>query len=1136
MLFPMGQTSTTPYLNFRVSFLAFMLALLLPAFLQAQQVNVTVTGTNVTCFGFNNGTATANPSGGWFPYTYLWSNGATTQTITGLGPGTYCVTVTDIDLGTGTGCITITQPPALGVTVSCTSQICDNVPDGTAGAVPNGGTPPYSYLWSNGAVTPQISGLVAGIYTATVTDAKGCTVSGSCEVGFWDEGIWLMDTSTNVTCFGFNNGTAHVSVMSGTPPYTYVWSNGVTAQSNNNFHDIFNLAPGTYTVTVTDNNGCSNFTSVIVTQPSQLVCTPSTLPANCGLLGTATITATGGTPPYSYNWSNGQTSPSIAVPPGTYTATVTDSKGCTCSSSVTVINNNNQLNVTVTPTVPAGCAVGGSASATVSGGSGNYAYTWDNGQTTATATNLAAGPHKVTVVDLSTGCQGIGMVTIVVAPPLVPTATATGPATCLMGGTATASATGGVGPYTFKWDNMQMTANATNLLAGQHSVTVTDASGCVGIALVTIASVGLPVVTTMVLSNATCLAGGSAKATATGGSGSGYTYLWSVSAGSQTTATAINLPPGTHNVTVTDSNGCSAVGMVTIIPVGVPVATIPNPTPSACGNNTGSATVNASGGTPGYTYKWSNPAMSTTATVSNLAPGTYTVTVTDSAGCTATASVSISASLPPNVMICASYNANCSTPGGATACVSGGTPGYTYHWSNGSTTAAVANLNQGTYTVTVSDAAMCTATASVTIGIVNDGIKIGDWVWYDNDMNGHQHPSLETGVPNVTVMLIKPGPDGIFGNGDDIIAGTTTTDGTGHYFFDCVTPGTYILMFSGIPAGYVWTIKDGPNNDCEDSDVKQNGKTSQFTITANQPDDLCFDGGITIVCNNVTNAGVICCAQTICEGETPAPIVGTVPPSGGSGPLQYQWLQFIQIGSADPEWVGIPGATGSSYQPGPLFENAKYMRCARREGCPFLESNIITITVLPAGSPGCDGFTMDLSVQQTGPTAVQVSWSTLPEATEYMYTVQHSTNMQNWVNVGTVMGLQDPINPNHYNYLHKTPSIGKNYYRIRRLSSMGQQAFSEIRSIEVIFSSEDGILIAPNPVVDKLTIKNAIQYDTDVTIDISATNGDVLHRITIPAGEMYLNELSVKDLPSALYIVRIRFGNGEVKTLKIAKI
>ncbi|HAD13041.1 MAG TPA: hypothetical protein DCF33_11470 [Saprospirales bacterium] len=1125
----MGQKFTKSIFSFIPAF-AILLISAMNNHVHAQ-MQVTVTGTNVTCHGANNGTATATPSNGWAPYTFLWNTGATTQTITNLAPGNYSVTVVDIDLASATGSITITGPTPVGVTVFGQSQICGNAPDGFAAVTPNGGTPPYTYLWSNGGVTPQINNLAAGTFTVTVTDVNGCTASGSFEVGFWDEGIWLMDTVyQEITCFGANNGWAHVSTMSGIGPYTYIWTNGGTTA------DITNLSEGTYTVTVTDlGTGCTNIASVTLEEPAQLICSPSSIPANCGLNGTATISATGGTAPISILWNNGQTTPSIAVPAGTYTATVTDANGCTCSSSIVVGSNSIALTVTVLPTLPAGCLVGGSATATATGGTNNYAYHWDNGQTTATATNLSAGTHQVTVVDITTGCQGLGSGTIQPATPIVPVATPTAPATCLTGGTATVVASGGVPPYTYKWDNLQTTQNATNLLAGLHNVTVTDATGCTAVATVTIAQTQGPQVSTVVNSNATCVTGGTATAIATGGT-TPYTYLWSASAGNQTSSSATNLPPGSHSVTVTDNSGCAAVGMVTITQPNAPVAVISSSTPSACGNNTGSATVSVSGGTPNFTYKWSNPGMASTATVSNLGAGTYTVTVTDAAGCTATTSVTIGATQAPNVVIVASSNANCSTPGSATASVSGGTPPYTFLWSNGETTATAVNLPQGTYTVTVTDASNCTATASVTIGSTNNGIKIGDWVWYDDDQNGFQHPSLETGVPNIEVKLIKPGPDGAFGTPDDIVAETTTTNNAGFYFFNCVVPGTYVLSFSNLPLGYQWTKKDWVNNDCKDSDVKTNGRTDPFTIVAGQPDDLCFDAGIHTICFNITNAGAICCAQTICEGEAPAPLVETIAPVGGSGQIEYLWMQFIQIGQAPPQWVAIPGATGSSYAPGPLFETAKFMRCARREGCPFLESNIITITVLPAGSPGCDGFNLNFNVQQTGQTGVMINWTTLPEATEYAYTVQHSTDMQSWVNVTTTMGKQDAVNPNEYSFMHETPAIGRNFYRIRRVSNMGQQAFSEIRAIEVQYSPSNGVLIAPNPVGKSLHIMNAIQYDTDVVIQITATNGSVLHTITIPAGKMHLENLPVEDLPSGIYMAKIRFGNGEVRTVKIAKI
>ncbi|MEO6039920.1 MAG: SdrD B-like domain-containing protein, partial [Saprospiraceae bacterium] len=701
-------------------------------------------------------------------------------------------------------------------------------------------------------------------------------------------------------------------------------------------------------------------------------------------------------------------------------------------------------------------------------------------------------------------------------------------ATCLVGGSATVSASGGTPPYTYHWDNGQATATATGLTSGTHSVTVTDASGCIATATIFIGQSQGPNVTITVNTSATCTSGGSATATAIGTGP--FTYLWD---NGQTTATATNLSPGVHGVTVTDQAGCAGSATTTITQTGVPTAVISSSSGAACITG-GSATAGATGGTPPYTFHWSNGVN--TATVTNLSAGSYTVTITDAAGCTATATVSIAAALPPNVVITASSNAKCDQPGSATASATNGATPYTYHWDNGETTATAVNLAAGVHTVTVTDAAGCTGTASVTIGFAANGIKIGDFVWYDISQNGHQD-ALEGGVANVTVMLIKPGPDGIFGNGDDVILQTTTTNSNGKYEFGCITPGTYVVMFSGIPGGYQFTKKDYVNNDCEDSDAKANGKTDPFSIVAGQGDNFCIDAGITTICDNVLNAGVICCNQTICEGDVPAPLVPVQAPSGGSGPIQYQWVQLLLTPpSPTPDWVAIPGATSASYQPGALFETSFFMRCAKRQGCfVFLESNIVTITVKPSGSPGCTSFITNITAFQQGPTTVLVNWETLPEGDDYMYTVEHSMNKNLWTSVGTVMGKHDATQHNSYSLQDKTPENGMNYYRVKRTNINGTEAFSPAVSVELKLKGEEALMITPNPVADKLYIKNVASYASDVTIQLFSTQGKLLNTLVIKQGTLQETQLPMGDLPQGIYLVRANFGDGNVKTLKITK-
>ncbi|MBL7829030.1 MAG: T9SS type A sorting domain-containing protein, partial [Saprospiraceae bacterium] len=283
--------------------------------------------------------------------------------------------------------------------------------------------------------------------------------------------------------------------------------------------------------------------------------------------------------------------------------------------------------------------------------------------------------------------------------------------------------------------------------------------------------------------------------------------------------------------------------------------------------------------------------------------------------------------------------------------------------------------------------------------------------------------------------------------------------------------------------------------------------------------------------------GTICCNQTICEGQVPALITSSLAPSGGSGTLHYMWMQYISIGGAPPQWVAVPGAMGPTYQPGPLFETTRFMRCVRRDGCTdWVETNYVEITVLPAGSPGCTSFILDFTVNQHGSSSVQVEWTTLPEATEYLYTVQHSTNLQQWTNVGSQLGKQDQLNANTYSFMHERPANGINYYRIKRATASGQIAFSDHVEISVAFGANENVKITPNPVVSKVKIMNMMEFDKDVTIEISTTKGDVLHTVTLEKGKLQEVELDMVNLPSGVYMARIRFADGTVKTLKLTKV
>jgi gliding motility-associated-like protein len=297
-------------------------------------LTVTTTSTDATC-GQNNGSGTSSATGGTSPYTYNWSNGATTQNVTGLAPGTYIVTITDSS-GCGSGSDTIVVGNVGGVTVSATATnvLCSGNTNGTATANPVGQSP-YTYVWSNGQTSQTATGLAPGTYTVIVADANGCMDTATATVGS-PTAMSGSITSNAVTCFGGTNGSGAVVVSGGTPGYTYSWApGGQTAQA------VSNLSAGTYTVTVTDANGCTFTLNIVISQPQPVSISETVTNVLCygGSTGSATATASGGTAPYTYAWNttppqNTQTATGLTA--GTWYVTVTDANFCSSIDTIVV--------------------------------------------------------------------------------------------------------------------------------------------------------------------------------------------------------------------------------------------------------------------------------------------------------------------------------------------------------------------------------------------------------------------------------------------------------------------------------------------------------------------------------------------------------------------------------------------------------------------------------------------------------------------------------------------------------------------------------------------------------------------------------------------------------------------------------
>jgi gliding motility-associated-like protein len=663
--------------------------------------------TNADCFGSSTGSVGVTVIGGTIPYSYLWSTFENTQSISSKPAGTYSVVVTDANGCSTSGTYTITQPTEIIVSSTVTNVSCNGGNNGSISLTVSGGSSPYSYLWSNGATTATVTGLTAGTYSVTVTDAANCSKVHSYTIS--EPSVLTLSASTvDNICFGANSGVINITVVGGTFPYTYLWSNNATTE------DLFNLTAGTYTVTVTDANGCTISDSYTINQPTAVVITPTVTNVSCfGLSdGSITVSASGGTPSYSYAWSTGATGATISgLAAGNYTVTARDANSCTVAQTITITQPALLTASGVVTNVSCFGGNDGAVNITVTGGTSPYTFQWSNSATTEDITGLIAGTYSVTVRD-GNNCSFTATYTVTQPTLLVVTYVKTD-VTCFGGndGSIDVTVSGGTTPYSYAWDNGATTQDISGLTAGAYVLTVTDGNNCQQIVSVTITEPALLTVTGNV-TDVLCNGGsdGSITLTVSGGTAP-YGFAWSNQSSSQNQT---GLTAGTYTVTVTDINGCTTAGTYTVNEPSPLIALISKTDVSCFGGNDGAANLTMNGGTPGYTYLWSNGA--TTEDLSNLMAGNYCVTVTDSNNCTVVECIDI---LEPTEITATAVVTDVTCSGGSDGAinvtVSGGTPGYSYSWSNSATTEDISGLTAGTYTLTVLDANFCGALFSYVV-------------------------------------------------------------------------------------------------------------------------------------------------------------------------------------------------------------------------------------------------------------------------------------------------------------------------------------------------------------------------------------------------------------------------------------
>ena len=686
-------------------------------------------GTATLTFDFNPGTPPFNIiytnllAGGNFPLNNL-TNGATAQVSPSSNANYSFTSITDAN-----GCVTTTgftqnaavivTPPIVINNIIPSPSLCNGSSSGSIVINATGGQPPLSYSIDGGNTFQPgntFNNLAVGNYNIVVKDNLGCSQAGGSVTIGQPSAITMSLTKTDASCAGVFDGTITVTASGGVPPYSYALNGGPVQASN----VITGLQTGTYVVDVYDSHNCLDTQSITI-NPSYVVTldTLATSDISCNGQGNGTIVVqlTGGIPTYQYS-INGFTFQNSGTFTGlsssNYIVIGRDSKGCTASFNVD-ITQPAPLIIAIDSIANVTCANSGNGGiyTSVSGGTPGYTYLWSNaGVNTPNDLNISGGTYNVTVTDAN-NCTATNGATVGSPAALSLNIALHNNPFCNndSSGAILLTANGGVAPYAYAWSNGATTQDLDSLGAGTYVATVTDINGCQNTISQTLTN-PTALVASVVSTNVTCAGAndGTAGVTASGGNPP-YTYLWS---NFNVTSSITSLSGGEYVVIISDHSGCQLRDSVNVSEP-TPIIFTTNVTNISCFNaNDGSVTTSVTGGTQPYSYAWSNGA--TTSNLSSLSGGPITGTVTDANHCSASVSLNIINPLriAPVFVI---NNVTCfgDTTGAIHTTVSGGTPGYTYSWTGGATTADLSNLTPATYYVTITDSRSCTTSDSAVV-------------------------------------------------------------------------------------------------------------------------------------------------------------------------------------------------------------------------------------------------------------------------------------------------------------------------------------------------------------------------------------------------------------------------------------
>ncbi len=935
--------------------------------------------TDASCFGVCDGTATVNPTDGVGPYAYDWTPapgaGQGTNAATGLCEGAYSVLITDQGTGcTTTQAFTIAAPPAIDVQGTVTPASCSDACDGTIGITVNGAVPPYTITWSppvTGQGTPNATALCPGVYSVTVATPNGCDTTLTFTVTA-PAPIQAAVQTTDASCAGVCDGAAQApGVTGGTAPYAFLWTPSPGAGQGTD--TATDLCAGSYTLLITDANGCDTLIAFTINEPPPLVVVPAQTDVTCGSLcdGTASVAVSGGSPGYTYAWTpavTGQGTPdATGLCAGSYSVLITDANGCTITQSFTILDAV-PLDVSL-QVLPASCpdACDGEAGVIVTGGQAPYAFAWSPepgaGQGTAAVTGLCPQAYSLVITD-AVGCDTTIAFTVPAPPPIVATGTVTPPSCSgACDGSISLSASGGDGTFTYLWSpgvTGQGTPNATLLCAGSYQVTVSS-GGCD--TTITFELTAPPPIDAALTTTDPACAGacdGAASVTVAGGTPP-YAFLWTPAVSGQGTPDAADLCPGNYTVLVSDAAGCDTLIAFTITeppPIVVDLTT----TPASCGGLCdGTATATVTGGAAPYQYDWQPVPGSGQGTpdATGLCPGAYALTVTDANGCVLATPFTIST--PSGIDAQGTVtDASCgnSCDGAIAVTTAGGLPPYTYTWSpepgTGQGTPNAGGLCAGVWTLQITDAAQCDTVLLFTVDepdpILPNGVSTDETC--NGPCDGTVTVSPTGGVAPYTFTWDPPPPVGDGTNaGSGLCPGTwsvTITDASG-----CDTTAVFeVLPKVPVTNNLVWTDATCPNTCSGTASVTPAGGIPPYTIVwVPEPPTGQGTTAVSGLCIGLWEVQVFDAVG--CVGATPF-FIGAPPPFDAGLAVSPEDCTAPCTGSATVTPTGGTGAITILWSPEPGGGQGTTTATGLCAGTPY------TVTLTDAS--GCDStftFTVD---------------------------------------------------------------------------------------------------------------------------------------------------------------------------------